>query len=97
MVGVSPALGAGVVTVGHAAALRDELAGGAGGDLVAVVRLPVPGRQHHGLSLTGKTLPDSGCELWLTADSFKLGSDRGKYQKIRINKVTTENNSIILF
>ena len=73
MVGVRPTLRTGVVTVGHAAALRDELAGGAGGDLVGVVRLSVPGGQDHGPGLTGETLPDGGRELWSTADSFKLG------------------------
>ena len=83
MVGVSPTLRTGVVTVGHAAALRDELAGGAGRDVVAVLRLAVPGRQHHGPSLTVETLPDGGCELRPTADSFKLRPGGVKYQNIR--------------
>ena len=91
MVSVCPTLRTGVVTVGHAAALRDELAGGAGGgDLVAVVGLPVPDGQHHRPSLTGKTLPDGGCEVRLTADSFKLGPGRVKCQKIK--KGQTEDN-----
>ena len=83
MVGVCPTLRTGVVTVGHAAALRDELAGGAGREVVALVRLTVPGRHQHGPGLTGKTLPDGGCELRLTADSFKLLPDGVKYQNIR--------------
>ena len=76
MVSVCPTLRTGVVTVGHAAALRDELAGGAVGDLVGVVRLSVPGGQDHGPGLTGETLPDGGCELRPTADSFKLCPDQ---------------------
>ena len=85
MVSVCPTLRTGVVTVGHAAALRDELAGGAVGDLVGVVRLSVPGGQDHGPGLTGETLPDGGGELRPAADSFELGpvSQISEHQSIQ--------------
>ena len=85
MVSVCPTLRTGVVTVGHAAALRYEGAGGAGGLVVAQLCLSLPGcRHHHRPRLTGKTLPDGGCEFWPTADSFKLRPGGVKYQNIEI-------------
>ena len=70
-----PALGAGVVTVRHAAPLRYEGAGGAGGaGGPTVLPLPAP-RVEDGPGvgcLTGQACPDGFSELRLTADSFKL-------------------------
>ena len=76
MVGIRSTLRTGVVTVGHAAALRYEVAGCAGGRVVALLRgLPVSGGQHHRPGLAGETLPDGGGELRPAADSFKLCPD----------------------
>ena len=76
MVGVSPALGAGVVTVGHAASLRYQGAGGAGGGGGAGL-LPLPCAQDsRGIArLTCEACRDGGYELWVTEDAFKLSPE----------------------
>ena len=86
VVSVRPALRTGVVAVGHAAALRYEVAGGAGGRVVALLRgLLVSGGQHHRPGLAGETLPDGGGELRPAADSFELGpvSQISEHQSIQ--------------
>lgn len=76
MEGVCPALGTGVVTVGHAAPLSYQAAGGAGGGrLEGVLLLPLPRHQDgRGVCcLAGQALRDGRGEFWIVADSFKLG------------------------
>ena len=73
---VCPALGTGVVTVGHAAPLGYQAAGGAGGGrLEGVLLLPLPRHQDgRGVcGLTGQAPRDGRGEIWIVADSFKLG------------------------